>query len=103
MDPNEGAFQTARYNYAEIWPFPVNGGEAGGGLDLRRLQFGQSLGLFAEDVNVNREVENDPTVPDHGRARNGGSKKRRDPNPEEESAKAVSTGGNAMVFYMNSC
>ncbi|KAF7124271.1 hypothetical protein RHSIM_Rhsim12G0127700 [Rhododendron simsii] len=96
MDPNEGAFQTARYNFAEIWPFPVNGGEAGGGLDLRRLQFGQSLGLFAEDVNVNREVENDPTVPDHGRARNGGSKKRRDQNPEEESAKAVSTGGNAM-------
>ncbi|KAG5514147.1 hypothetical protein RHGRI_035522 [Rhododendron griersonianum] len=101
MDPNEGAFQTARYNYAEIWPFPVNGGEAGGaGLDLRRLQFGQSLGLFAEEnVTVDREVSGniDPMVPDHGRGRSGGSKKRRDPNPEDEVAKDVAT-GNGMTL-----
>lgn len=101
MDPGEGAFQTARYNYTEIWPFPVNGGEAGAGLDLRRLQFGQGLGLFAENVNCEVESE-DPTGPDHGRARSGRSKKRRDPNPEEEAAKAVST-GNAMVFYSIVC
>lgn len=97
MDPNEGAFQTARYNYAEIWPFPVNGGGEPG-LDLRRLRFGQSLGLFAENaVSVDREVSgDDPTmVTDHGRAR---SKKRRDPAtaPEDESVKAVSTGNGGM-------
>ncbi|KAI8522586.1 hypothetical protein RHMOL_Rhmol13G0007800 [Rhododendron molle] len=105
MDPNEGAFQTARYNYAEIWPFPVNGGEAGGaGLDLRRLQFGQSLGLFAEEnVTVDREVSGniDPMVPDHGRGRSGGSKKRRDPNPEDEVANDVAT-GNGMTSISKS-
>ncbi|XP_057493460.1 transcription factor BHLH089-like [Actinidia eriantha] len=107
MDPpammNNGAFQAASatpFNFAEIWPFQINGGDSVGGLDLMRGQFGQSLGQFLENASVNREVSgNDPMVLDHRGAQSCGSKKRRDPDREDESSKAVSTSngiGNGM-------
>ncbi|GFY88386.1 transcription factor BIG PETAL P [Actinidia rufa] len=103
MDPpammNNGAFQAASATpFAEIWPFQINGGDSVGGLDLMRGQFGQSLGQFLENASVNREVSgDDPMVLDHRGAQSCGSKKRRDPDREDESAKAVSTStGNGM-------
>ncbi|KAK3027869.1 hypothetical protein RJ639_041503 [Escallonia herrerae] len=90
---NEGAFQTANgFSSAEIWPF---GGEGRGGLDLRRLQFGPGLGLFAENAGAaNRDAPAgdglDPMVLD-GR----GARKRRE---EEDVVKCASTSsaGNDM-------
>ncbi|KAF7809221.1 transcription factor BHLH089-like [Senna tora] len=105
MDPaamnmmNEGSFangnaNTAPYNLAEIWPFPMNGGaglgESGGGLGLRRPQFGHSLehfGDFASGPNQDGPGS-DPTGLEQ-RA-NGINRKRRD--SDDESAKGVSNG-----------
>ncbi|GMP58158.1 hypothetical protein CsSME_00021926 [Camellia sinensis var. sinensis] len=100
---NDGAIHSstaAPYNLAEIWPFPINGGESGGGgLDLRRVQFGQGLGQFAEKANREVSGGDDPMFLDHKGAQSGGSRKRRDV-PEDESAMAVSTSsGNGMVLY----
>ncbi|THG06955.1 hypothetical protein TEA_022870 [Camellia sinensis var. sinensis] len=97
---NDGAIHSstaAPYNLAEIWPFPINGGESGGGgLDLRRVQFGQGLGQFAEKANREVSGGDDPMFLDHKGAQSGGSRKRRDV-PEDESAMAVSTSsGNGM-------
>ncbi|XAR64984.1 hypothetical protein NMG60_11008897 [Bertholletia excelsa] len=105
MDPpammNGGAFSSAgsapAYNLAEIWQFPINGGEHGGDLDLRRMQFGQSLGQFAENANasVNRDVSgDDPMVLDQrgAQTQSGASRKRRDSTAlKDESAKVAPT------------
>uniref|UniRef100_A0A5B7AA02 BHLH domain-containing protein n=1 Tax=Davidia involucrata TaxID=16924 RepID=A0A5B7AA02_DAVIN len=109
MDPpvliNGGSFQSANassYNLAEIWPFPINGsssvGESGGGLDLRRVQFGQILGQFVDNASENRDVSgDDPMVLDQGGTHNGGARKRRDAYSKDESTKVVSTStGNGM-------
>ncbi|KAL6983573.1 hypothetical protein U1Q18_016957 [Sarracenia purpurea var. burkii] len=108
MDPpaamiSDGALQAASatpYNFAEIWPFPINGGEAGGGLDLRRVQFGQNLDQFAQNANLNRGVSGDePMILDHRGAQSNRSRKRRDPAHEDEPAMAVSmamSSGNGM-------
>lgn len=106
MDPgglmNEGSFpngsgNTAPYSLAEIWQFPgaMNGG-GGGGLGLRRPQFGHSLGQFGDFTTTgpNRDV-NGPDQSVVG----VGNRKRRD--SEDDLAKGVSTsngGANAVVF-----
>ncbi|KAK7362104.1 hypothetical protein VNO77_04204 [Canavalia gladiata] len=111
MDPgammNEGSFanngsgNTAPYSLAEIWQFPqaMNGG---GGLGLRRPQFGHGLGQFGDfapapsrDVSVTGLACPDQRAPNHGLGPT--SRKRRD--SEDDSAKAVSTsngGANTM-------
>ncbi|KAL6969513.1 hypothetical protein U1Q18_029225 [Sarracenia purpurea var. burkii] len=99
MDPptiiRDGAFQpasaAAQYNLAEIWPFPINGGESGSGLDFRRVQLGHGLAEFTE-ASVYRQIsDNDPMVVDHRAAQRGSSRKRRDVAQEDASARAVST------------
>lgn len=109
MDPPvmiyDGAFQAARvapYNMAEIWPFPASGCEAGAGLELRKVQFGQrSRDQSVESLCVNREVSaGDPMVLGQGGAQRGGSRKRRDSVSEDESAKVVSTSAaSGMVLH----
>ncbi|XP_024022584.1 transcription factor BHLH089 [Morus notabilis] len=88
--PNANA---ASYNLAENWPFPINGagvGDPGGGLGLRRPQFGQSLAPFGDVLVVNRDVSgNDPMSLDQ-RGNHGGARKRRDV-VEDDSPKGVST------------
>ncbi|KAA8533058.1 hypothetical protein F0562_033409 [Nyssa sinensis] len=103
MDPpaliNGGSFQSSNassYNLAEIWPFPINGngsvGESVGGLDLRRVQLGQSLGQFVDNATANRDVSgDDPMVLDQRGTHNGGVRKRRDAASKDESVKVVST------------
>jgi len=101
---NEGSFpngngNTTPFSLAEIWQFPVaiNGG--GGGLGLRRPQFGNGLGQFGEfGPGLNRDGNGPESrvVLNHV----GGGKKRRD--SEDGSAKCVSTsngGANAVVFF----
>lgn len=96
---NEGSFpngngNTTPFSLAEIWQFPaaINGG--GGGLGLRRPQFGNGLGQFAEfGPGLNR----DGNGPESRVVLNHGGKKRRD--SEDDSAKCVSTsngGANAV-------
>lgn len=93
---NEGSFpngngNTTPFSLAEIWQFPaaINGG--GGGLGLRRPQFGNGLGQYGEfGPGLNR----DGNGLNHA---GGGGKKRRD--SEDDSAKCVSTsngGANAV-------
>lgn len=95
---NEGSFpngngNTTPFSLAEIWQFPaaINGG--GGGLGLRRPQFGNGLGQYGEfGPGLNR----DGNGLNHA---GGGGKKRRD--SEDDSAKCVSTsngGANAVVY-----
>lgn len=110
MDPgsmmNEGSFpngsgNTTPFSLAEIWQFPatINGG--GGGLGLRRPQFGTGLGQFGEfGTGSNRDVDGpDPRVVlNHGVV---GGKKRRD-SEDVDSPKCVSTsngGANAVVYF----
>lgn len=100
MDPgammNEGSFpngsgNTAPFSLAEIWQFPaaMNGG---GGLGLRRPQFGHGgLGQFGDFTTGSNRDGNGPL---------SSNRKRRD--TEEDSAKGASTsisngGGNAVV------
>lgn len=116
MDPgammNEGSFanggtNTAPYNLADIWQFPMNGGaglgDSGGGLGLRRPQFGHNLGHFGGDFpGPNRDVAGNNTteqISSEQKGNHGVNRKRRD--SEEESTKGVSTsnGGNSVVFY----
>lgn len=114
MDPaainmmNDGSFangnaNTASYNLAEIWQFPMNGGaglgESGGRLGLRKPQFGQNLGHFGDFTSgPNRNVPgNDPNCSEQGA--NGVSKKKRD--SEEELAKDVSTTSNVGIGNSN--
>ncbi|KAF5443233.1 hypothetical protein F2P56_035808 [Juglans regia] len=90
MDPSalidEGSFSNANaasQNLMEIWQFPATGaGEFGGGLGLRRMQFGDVLGEN-RDASANDPMSLD-RVPNHG-----GARKRRD--FENDSAKGVST------------
>lgn len=105
MDPgsmmNEGSFpngsgNTTPFSLAEIWQFPaaINGG--GGGLGLRRPQFGNGLGQFGEfGTGSNRDGDG----PDQRVVLNhGGGKKRRD-SEDVDSTKCVSTsngGANAV-------
>lgn len=102
---NEGSFpngngNTTPFSLAEIWQFPaaINGG--GGGLGLRRPQFGNGLGQFGEfGPGLNRDGNGPESrvVLNHGGV--GGGKKRRD--SEDDSPKCVSTsngGANAVVF-----
>ncbi|KAH7570186.1 hypothetical protein ACOSP7_018173 [Xanthoceras sorbifolium] len=101
MDPpammNEGS-----YNFAEIWQFPVLGvgsgvTESGGGLGLRRAQFGQNLSQFG----INREVSgDDPVSLEQKVAQGNGARKRRD--AEDESAKVVST-SSGIANGVNDC
>ncbi|XP_059655956.1 transcription factor BHLH094-like [Cornus florida] len=115
MDPpalnliKDGLFQSVNapsYNMAEIWPFPINGGasvgESRGGLELRSVPFGQSLGRFADNASANRDVSgDDPMVLDQRGARSGGARKKRlDMALEDESAKVVST---STSNGMNGC
>ena len=102
---NEGSFgngsgNTAPYSLAEIWQFPqaLNGG--GGGLGLRRPQFGNGLGQFGDfATGPNRDGPGAGLVGADQRAVSN-SRKRRE-STEEESAKRVSTsngGANGVVF-----
>ncbi|XP_027347531.1 transcription factor BHLH089-like [Abrus precatorius] len=102
---NDGSGNTVPYSLAEIWQFPqaMNGG---GGLGLRRPQFGHALGQFGDfTTGPNRDVSaTGPTGADQRAANHGpgpgpgaSSRKRRD--SEDDSAKGVSTsngGGNAV-------
>ncbi|KAM7487373.1 hypothetical protein LguiB_024857 [Lonicera macranthoides] len=113
MDPqatmmNDGSFQSATatsFNLAEIWPFPINaacasGGQSGGKLDLRRVQFGHSLGQFADNANPNRDVSiDDPMILDQRGTNNGGGTRKRG-EEDRSAAKGVSTSsaGNAMNY-----
>ncbi|KAA8529493.1 hypothetical protein F0562_033708 [Nyssa sinensis] len=89
---NDGSFQSANassYNMAEIWPFTINGGdrvgESGGGLDLSRVQFEQSLGQFVDNASANRGVSgDDPMVLNQRGTQNGAARKRRDVVPDDE-------------------
>ncbi|XP_028754345.1 transcription factor BHLH089-like [Neltuma alba] len=105
---NEGSFangnaNTASYNLAEIWQFPMNGGaglgESGGGLALRRPQFGQNLGLFGEFTSGSNPNGPgiDPSCSDQGA--NGVNRKKRD--SEDESVKGVSTTSNGGIGNSN--
>lgn len=100
---NEGSFpngsgNTTPFSLAEIWQFPaaMNSG-GGGGLGLRRPQFGHALGQFGDfTTGPNREV-NGPVRPDLSVAVS--SRKKRD--SEDDSAKGLSTsngGANVVVF-----
>ncbi|KAM7484303.1 hypothetical protein LguiA_000312 [Lonicera macranthoides] len=105
---NDGSFQSATatsFNLAEIWPFPINaacasGGQSGGKLDLRRVQFGHSLGQFADNANPNRDVSiDDPMILDQRGTNNGGGTRKRG-EEDRSAAKGVSTSsaGNAMNY-----
>lgn len=113
MDPaammNEGSFANgganmAPYNLADILQFPMNGGaglgDSGGGLGLRRPQFGHDLGQFGDFPGPNRDVPGNDQISSEQKGNHGvNNRKRRD--SEDESAKGVSTsnGGNGAVFY----
>ncbi|GAB2297271.1 hypothetical protein Dimus_031381 [Dionaea muscipula] len=104
---SENAFQsgdTASCNLSEIWPFSISGGggescgvgDGGGGLKLRRLQFGSSLSQFGE-ANVNRDVcgkdEVGVELRGGGHGIGDGRKRREAVAAEDEAAKGVSTSG----------
>ncbi|KAI9111628.1 hypothetical protein K1719_017318 [Acacia pycnantha] len=113
MDPaainmmNEGSFangndNTASYNLSEIWQFPMNSGaglgESGGGLGLRRPQFGQNLGQFGHFTSgPNPDAPgNGPNCSEQGA--NGVNKKR---DSEDELAKGFSTTSNGGIGRSN--
>lgn len=124
MDPatmnmmNEGSFangnaNTEPYNSAEIWQFPLNGaaglGESGGGLGLRRPQFGPSLEQFSEFTSgPDRDGPGNDPIGSEQRE-NGVNRKRRD--SEDESTKGVSnrnggtgnSNGNGVVITLSLC
>lgn len=107
MDPgammNEGSFanggaNTAPFNLADIWHFPMNAaaalGDSAAGLGLRRPQFGHNLGQFAEFPSPgNDQIASEQK----GVVGVNNNRKRRD--SEDDSAKGVSTsnGGNGVV------
>ncbi|XP_054825020.1 transcription factor BHLH089 [Prosopis cineraria] len=122
MDPgammNEGSFanggaNTAPYNLADIWQLPMNVGaglgDSGGGLGLRRPQFGHNLGppLFGDfPGHTNRDVPSNDQVRSEQRGNNNnnnnnnnhGVNNRKRHDSEDESTKGVSTsnGGNGV-------
>lgn len=114
MDPtainmmNEGSFangngNTAPYNLAEIWHFPLNGGaglgESGGGLALRTPQFGHNLRQFGDFTpGPNGDGPDNDPIGSEQRA-NGVNRKRRD--SEDESAKGVSAASNGGTGNCN--
>lgn len=83
---------TASFHHlAEIWQFPP--GESGGGLGLRRPQFGNGFGDFASGPTRDEPIGSEQRTANHCR-------KRRD--SEEEPVKGVSTSngganGNGVV------
>lgn len=96
---NEGSFpngsgNTTPFSLAEIWQFPAAMNSGGGGLGLRRPQFGHGLGQFGDfTTGPNRDV-NRPVGPELSVAR-----KKRD--SEDDSTRGLSTsngGGNVVVF-----
>jgi hypothetical protein len=118
MDPpammNEGSFTNSNvppYNLAEIWQFPMNGGEGvgvfGRGLGLGSAQFGDVSGAN-QDVSgsdpMSLDLRANHSGGGRGGANGGGAKNRRD--LDDESAKGVSTSnignGNGAVCVRNS-
>ncbi|KAJ7953717.1 transcription factor bHLH79 [Quillaja saponaria] len=97
---SNGNGNTTAFNLAEIWQFPMNGGagvgESGGGLGVRRPQFGHNLGHFGDFTSSNQEVSGNDTMNLEQGGEHGLARKRRD--SEEEAAKGVSTsnGGNGV-------
>lgn len=108
MDPAammNGGANTASYHLAEIWQFPHPvAGDSGGGLGLRRPQFGHGFGDFTT-CPTREDPGSDPVSSDHRQALTASlGRKRRD--SEEESVKGVSTsngGGNGVVFASKIC
>ena len=104
---NENAGNTAPYNLAEIWQFPMNGGsglgESGGGLGLRRPQFAHGSGPFGDFLGPNPDVPGNDPINSEQRESNQGVNRKRSHAEEDLAAKGVSTsngGGNGVVFTL---